>query len=199
MLDQITYKGYTIEIDPDPYPEDPRNWDNLGTIITRRFWNECEWVDPNDRDAVMDRIATVEKQGGIVLPIYCYSHGIDRFRTRDFYDAGLPQGHARFDSGLAGFIYAELEKIRERFGVKRVTKAIREQATENLKGEVETIDAYSCGAVYGFTLKNPDGDEIDSCWGYYDKADMIAECQATVDHEMQKPANRQILLELLGA
>ena len=34
-IQTITHKGYTINIDYDPSPESPREWDNLGTKIGR--------------------------------------------------------------------------------------------------------------------------------------------------------------------
>lgn len=199
-IETIQYKNHTIEVYPDPHPYDPREeCDNLGVIITKNFWNESD-IKGSDRDAVTDYIDEVEKANGIVLPIYCYSHGIDRFRTHAFRDGELPQGHARFDSGLCGFIVAELDKIREWFGVKYVTKKVREQTTRNLTGEIQTIDYYSSGQVYGFKLIDPNGEEIDSCWGYYgDYRYMVDEVKGQVDYIMRKPHSRQPVIELLGA
>ena len=34
--DNINYRGYTIEIDQDEFPESPREWDNLGTMICKQ-------------------------------------------------------------------------------------------------------------------------------------------------------------------
>lgn len=202
LIKDVEYKKHTIEIHSDyDFYEDPREWsDHLGTIISKKLPNECEWVNPSDRDAVLDRIRTVEKNNGIVLPIYCYSHGIDRYRTRDFSDVPLPQGHYRFDTFLAGFIYAELDKIREWYGVKRVTEKVREKAKKSLEAEIREIDYVSSGQVYGYKLFDEKGEEIDSCWGWIGDSDsMLDEVKSNVDYILQKPHTREPVVELLGA
>ena len=196
----IVYKNHVIEVVYDTYPVDPREWDNLGTIITKRFWNECDYINANDRDAVLDHIKVVKNNGGIVLPIYCYSHGIDRFKTSSFYGCGLPQGHARFDSGVAGFIYATAETVRKEYGVQRISKRVRDLATKVLQSEIEIIDNYSSGQVYGYIIKTADGEEIESCYGYYGEAgreDMVSECKSMIDHIMAEPMTRAPVIALL--
>jgi hypothetical protein len=36
-----------------------------------------------------------------------------------------------------------------------------------LRGEVETYDMYLTGQVYGFIVKDDEGEDLDSCWGYF--------------------------------
>jgi hypothetical protein len=76
-----------------------------------------------------------------------------------------------WDSGQVGHIYVSLEKIREEYSCKRVSKKMRERIEGYLKGEVETYDKYLTGDVYGFNIvrEDEDGEEvhIDSCWGFY--------------------------------
>lgn len=198
LIKTIEYKGYDIEIYPDTYPEDPREWDNLGKIITKRWWNESD-INANDTEAVLDFVDKVAKNGGVVLPIYVYSHSGDHFKTSSWHGCGLPQGHARFDSGLAGFIYVTADTIRKEYGKKRISAQLREKVENLLKAEIETVDDYANGNVYGYKLIDPDGEEIDSCWGYYGYDYMIDEVKGQVDYLMQKPATRAPVIELLGA
>lgn len=201
LIESIEYKTYTIEVHQDfDHDINPREWDNLGTIISKKLQNECRAVNANNREDVFRFIDRVKKDGGIVLEIHCYSHGIDRYRTRDFSDCPLPQGHLRFDTFLAGFIYVTLDKIREDFGVKRVTKKIRDRATKVLESEINELDLISSGQVYGYKLLDKNGDEIDSCWGYVGDSDsMVNEVKSGIDHKMQKAHTRQPVIELLGA
>lgn len=201
LIESIEYKTYTIEVHHDLHHDiNPREWDNLGTIISKKLQNECRAVDPACREDVFRYLDKIEKDGGIVLEIHCYSHGIDRFRTRDFSDCPLPQGHLRFDTFLAGFIYVTLDKIREDFGVKRVTKKIRERATKVLEAEINELDLVSSGQVYGYKLFDKNGEEIDSCWGYVGDWDsMVAEVKSGIDYTMKKAHTRQPVTELPGA
>lgn len=43
----------------------------------------------------------------------------------------------------------------------------RKMAIEALKGELDTFTKYINGEVYGWIITDAEGDEKDSCWGYY--------------------------------
>jgi hypothetical protein len=58
-----------------------------------------------------------------------------------------------------------LEAVRTEFGVKRVTKVLRERAEDILRAEIVSYDAYLGGRVYGYVIEQ-DGEEIDACWGF---------------------------------
>ena len=49
---------------------------------------------------------------------------------------------------------------------QRWSEKRREKVREWLEGEIETFDQYIRGDVYGFIVEE-DGEEIDSCWGFY--------------------------------
>ena len=53
-----------------------------------------------------------------------------------------------------------LEAVREEFGAKRVTKALREKAEDILRAEIVSYDAYLDGRVYGYVIEQG-GEEID--------------------------------------
>ncbi|WP_131821653.1 hypothetical protein [Desulfofundulus australicus] len=75
-----------------------------------------------------------------------------------------------WDSGQIGWIYVLKEKVREEYGVKRITKKVRDRVISVLKAEVEVYDRWLRGEVYGFTVYEiADGDiaSIDSCGGFY--------------------------------
>jgi hypothetical protein len=95
----------------------------------------------------------------IILPVYLYDHG------------GLAMSVGGFscpwDSGQVGWIYVTLEDVRKEYSCKRVTKAIRDKVIRMMTQEVETYSEYLGGFVYGFIIETPDGDNVDSCWGFY--------------------------------
>jgi hypothetical protein len=93
-----------------------------------------------------------------------------------------------WDSGLFGIIAVSKEKAVKEFGKKICTKKVRERALNCLQGEVETLNDYYTGMVFGFIIEDEDGDEIDSCWGYfgYDYVkDMITECKNIIDADIK--------------
>jgi hypothetical protein len=71
-----------------------------------------------------------------------------------------------WDSGKVGVIFVSKEKVRKEYGWKVITAKRTEQILKYLQGEVETFDQYLRGDVYGFR-KIVDGEEIESCWGFY--------------------------------
>lgn len=113
----------------------------------------------------------------VILPLYLYDHGGITMSVGDFGDI--------FDSGQVGYIYITREKILKEYGGKIVTKALRERITKYLKGDVETYDMYLTGAVYGFQVFDEDGDDEESCWGFFgydhNKSGIMDEVQHYLD------------------
>ena len=70
---------------------------------------------------------------------------------------------------LFGIIAVSLERIRKEFDWKHVTKTRRKRIEAYLQGEIEELDNYYTGSVYGYeiTLEDDDTEVVDSCWGFY--------------------------------
>ncbi|WP_428929540.1 hypothetical protein [Marinibacterium sp. SX1] len=166
------YQGHVIKIYHDPDAESPREWCNLGTLICwhRRYrLGDCHQFDSpkaflRDLADVSDQsnLSLVQlldraERNAILLPVFLYDHSGLAMNTIGF--------HCPWDSGQVGIVYATLEAVREEFGVKRVTKALREKAEDILRGEIVSYDAYLGGRVYGYVIEQ-DGEEIDACWGF---------------------------------
>ena len=167
-----TYKGHVINIYHDPDPESPREWSNLGTLICwhrrYRLGDSHRFDSPNsflrdragvsDRsDLSMDQLRERADRKAVLLPVFLYDHSGLAMNTIGF--------HCPWDSGQVGYVYVTLDAVREEFGVKRVTKAMREKAAEILCGEIVSYDAYLGGRVYGYVIEQ-DGEEVDACWGF---------------------------------
>lgn len=167
-----TYNGHVIKIYHDPDAESPREWSNLGTLICwhRRYrLGDSHSFDspeaflrdlagiPEQRDLSMDRLQERAERNAILLPVFLYDHSGLAMNTIGF--------HCPWDSGQVGYIYVTLAAVRKEFGVKRVTKALREKTEDILRGEIVSYDAYLGGRVYGYVIEQ-DGEEIDACWGF---------------------------------
>lgn len=54
-------------------------------------------------------------------------------------------------------------------------------AEKYLKSEVETYDQYLTGDVYGYVIEDKEGEELDSCWGFYGEEYCLEEAKSIAD------------------
>jgi hypothetical protein len=135
-------------------------------------WSYCRFSkDP--WKAVDERIKAIINKALdqiVMLPLYLYDHSGITMRCSPF--------SCQWDSGQVGWIYILPETIRHEFGIKKITKQIRERAEKMLMAEVEVYDQYLTNDVYGVcherfintgTPDDPEwkSHEEDACWGYY--------------------------------
>jgi hypothetical protein len=175
-------KGFTVEIHWDQEPESPREWDNLGTMVCfhQRYnlGNKHDW--PMNREGYQAFMEFLRKNNKtiIALPLYLYDHSGLRMKVGSF--AGLlPQGHAEFDTMKVGHIFVEKKKVLKEYG--KWTKQNRDKVIKVLESEVETYDRYLSGSVYGYLVKDADGEIQDSCWGFYGMDEVIIEAKAAAE------------------
>jgi len=171
----------TVKIIADCDPENPREWDNLGTMVcAHRRYSSLGDTDGKDDalqiiyrylsekqldaldfdpDCIPSIETALEKTGQVImLPIYMYEHSGIALRTYPF--------GCRWDSGKLGFIFVSKEKVRSEYGWKLINASRKEQIAKYLEGEVETYHQYVSGDVWGFQVFKGD-EEVDSCWGFF--------------------------------
>lgn len=174
-------KEITVKLVMDRDAENPRNWDNLGTMVCahrryttmgdedgikkalqfiRRHLSEAQLDEMGfDEDHVPSIEEALEKTGQVILlPIYMYDHSGIALQTTPF--------ACRWDSGKLGFIFVTKEDVRNEYGWKLITQARKEKIHSYLEGEVETYHQFVSGDVWGFVVEE-DGNEVDSCWGFF--------------------------------
>lgn len=167
------HHGHIIKIYHDPDAESPREWSNLGTLICwhrrYRLGDSHQFDNPevflrdlaevsDHSDLSMEQLRDRAERKAILLPVFLYDHSGLAMNTIGF--------HCPWDSGQVGYVYVTLDAVREEFGLKRVTKAMREKAAEILCGEIVSYDAYLAGRVYGYVIERND-EEVDACWGFF--------------------------------
>jgi hypothetical protein len=170
---------YLVRTYYDDYPDNPRNWDNLGTMVC--FHKRHDLGDTTDYRSVHYgawgdlRNDIEEKEGEVtILPLFLYEHGGITIRTSPF--------GCQFDSGQVGFIYVSKDKI-EKEGIDE-SKVI-----EYLENEVETYDKFLRGECFGYkvfkiktcSLGHKHEEEVESCFGYYDEDDCMTDGVGMVD------------------
>jgi len=172
-IDVIPYKDCTIYIYPDECPDDPRTWDNLGTMacIHHRY-------NLGDKHTMtVEEIIELMKQPDVIsLPLYLYEHSGITMNTTGF--------ECPWDSGQVGFIYVFVHNAKcPRVKNERIA-IYKERIKKILEDEVKIYDQYLTGEVYGFEILNVVGASIDSCWGFFGDPEkgLIPECKAIIDN-----------------
>ena len=169
---KTNHKGYEILIEQDEHPVNPReDGTNLGNMLCKhRRYNLGDDVNAN-KDEVLNMLAGKIKDV-VVLPLYLYDHSNITMNTTGF--------SCPWDSGMVGCIYADYNKIRSWYGVKKVTKKLIEKVKDTFRSEVKAYADYISGNVYSYTILK-DNEEMDSCGGYpYENA--LLEAKAIVDN-----------------
>ena len=169
--------GYTIEIITDEDAESPRSWDNLGTMAC--WHRNYNLGDIQPKESPIEHMAYLVQNKTIInldnakdetiqklfdryyisLPLYLFDHSGITMNTSGF--------SCPWDSGQVGIIYVDKARIRKEYGWKRFTITKIKKIHEYLKSEVTVYDQYLIGDVYGFVVKDKDGKETDSCWGFF--------------------------------
>jgi len=173
-----------IKVIKDEHPENPRDWDNLGTMICshKRYEFGDEQFDTSQFDSWEDVKKYIEKElnAVIILPLMVYDHsGISMYIKGD----GGYRQHEAWDSGQVGFIYVSHEDIEKEYGF--INPAILDLAENYLRAEVETYSTYLEGDVWGVIAYNEKGEETDSLWGLFGQG-AVDECIAEFKGEVAK-------------
>lgn len=153
--------GFRVDVVYDNDPENPaKSWDMVGTLV---LIDRCRY-DFGHESADYETLQEIaDDPNNIVLPVYMYDHSGITIRTSPF--------SCPWDSGQVGVMYCTKANAIHEFGKKILTKKAREAAINCMVGEIETIDQYLTGQVYGFEVYDPDGSYLDSCWGFYGDSD----------------------------
>jgi hypothetical protein len=157
--------SYKLKIVQDNDMESPRKWDNLCVMAAfhRRYrlgdedhgYNHHDYNDWEEMKAAIMKNEDV----AVIVPLYLYDHSGISISTSSF--------DCRWDSGQIGFAWVSKEAARKNWDIKRVTQKIIEQCSKILEAEIKIYDQYLTGDIYGFKLLDSEGEEVDSCWGFY--------------------------------
>jgi len=174
-IDKEVYRGCTIRVHHDDCPGNPREW---GTNLSKIVMFHRNYCFPNDLDLCSDdysnwdevRDDILKENVAFINEIMMYDHSgiwISMSHRYPFND--------RWDAGQVGFIFLLKRDIMKDYGVKRISKKTLHKARRVMEAEFETYAAYVSGQVYGYTAEGPNGEDIDSCWGFYGDIDEAIE------------------------
>jgi hypothetical protein len=137
----------------------------------------CDYAEENEWDLknmperngwdLIEFYLRVAKGAEVILPLYLYDHSGITMNTTGF--------SCPWDSGRVGVIYITRDAILSDYAVKDISDELRCKVAEDLKAEVAAYDQYLTGDVYGYVIKDGEGEDLDvdlnrvstSCWGFY--------------------------------
>ena len=177
-VEEKEYRGCTIKIEYDTDPMDPRkeccNWGTIFALCRNRILSDDDAEDPREW-------TWKESEAHISLPVYMYEHSGVILSTSPF--------SCQWDSGQVGRIYVSNEKAREEYGWGRLSDIRIDIVKTRLRQEIQTLSDYMGGSVYGYIVEAEDGEEIDSCWGYYGDDEferMLEEGRSIIDQHIKE-------------
>jgi hypothetical protein len=191
LLEKVEYKGYTIEVYSDEFADSPREHDEMAQFFF--FHRRYRLGDENplkaeDFSGWAEMQKKLQKEFRLVVPVYMYDHGSISLSTSPF--------SCPWDSGQIGFACAHAEDIRRTYGVKRITKEVKEKAIRYIEGEVETYSKYVGGDFCYYRVLRGSV-EIDSCSSIQDCELAVSMAKEHVDfiEDMDAKAMRSAGLE----
>lgn len=221
IIPRMAEHKYTLVVWHDDSPDNPREWDNLGTFVSFERYSSAADESHNDpeqylielieqfNDGFEQRLIDKDESPSlkalleiaakdyVILPVYKYEHSGVAYNTTGF--------SCSWDSGQVGFIYISKDKLRKDYGWKRITNARRKEVEGWLAGEIEVFSQWANGNVYGFQLYYHDvekdyteGEEQDACWGFYydwapDSLKELQEC-GIADHLPNECLNDDLVI-----
>lgn len=205
------YKGCTIRIVQDEHREDPRtDYDHLSTMIPWDNERRGKDMDDYDRESFLrglaaNQLAVRAKLVGKEYSDYAVEDDDPDYMnlpdTEDLvemacadnvilpydYYSGAQGGVREGDwERSTGYIWMTMDQARANW--TGTDNEIRAAAEACLRAELEELDNWVNGNVAGWIAEDPDGETIESVWGYYPDEwpkewdYPISEARAAIDH-----------------
>ena len=191
-IETYIHAGLTIEIETDEDCSNPRENDNAGKLFIAEGNN---YIGVNELGKVFDSFEHTDWDGvdaevlaafpkAEILPVYRYEHGGVAYNTTGF--------SCPWDSGRVGLVLCTYETMLHEWGKKIVTRKVREQARACMVSELEEYGSWANGDCYGYTVLDPDGEELDSCWGFIGDIDYVkSQAEASADAEAPRLPSKE--------
>jgi hypothetical protein len=166
-------KNYKLEVVPDNSPINPREDDNITTMVCfgkYDYLGDKHDYKSNNFDSLDELKEHIESEYKVLMikPLYVYDHSGITISTSPFND--------RFDTSRIGWVFIDEKKLKTICGEGTYTD---KELNEWIDGEVKMYDKYLVGDCYGyeiFEIETCDKGHqhknlIESCYGYYDEKD----------------------------
>ena len=184
------HRSYTIgdeQVDPSRWEFDCTVCDADGEITStnvdgKQVTAECKACEGYGRTSVRsfdDAVRYVRENYdavGPVLNVVMYDHGNVSYSVGRHYD--------EWDGGNAGLTFYTAKQIKD---MGHETQPSDEDLTKWLTGEIDEYSKWASGEVYGYVIKDRNGDDVDSCWGFIGHEYAVEEAKAAVPEAEEMP------------
>lgn len=184
--ENFEYRGFNILIPYDDMAPDPRKDDEGLFSQMICFHKDYSLGDRHgfvSPEHLAEYLKELELDNELVIkkPLYLYDHGNITMRTWPF--------SCRFDSGQVGIIFVEEDDLPYFLSDWKYNTETQEKIERMIEAEVKLYDAYISGNVFGFIVQDENGENVDSCWGFYGMEGMeeaIEEAKAVIDYTIRE-------------
>ncbi|MBS9767822.1 MAG: hypothetical protein KGV44_09835 [Flavobacteriaceae bacterium] len=166
----ITITKPQLEIYYDDDTESPREWSNLGLIVSKQSIITDEECKPLVQDLINSQARNIEEHlqemekivadyfdSEVVfsIPLLKYEHSGVKYYA-GYNDSG-------WDCGCVGFVFVTESKLKE-----MGTENDFDKISQSIDNEMETLTQWVNNEVYRFVLLDEQGEEVERCTGFYD-------------------------------
>jgi hypothetical protein len=170
----------TVNIYQDEDAESPDTWgdDSIFLLgwhrdftVTRPNYKRpddiLEYVNEDDCDEDRQIKASI-REDYHVFTLYAYIHsGVSLSLGASF--GGIDPGG--WDTSRLGIVLVSREEWPDEGAARTAAMSL-----------VDTWNQYLSGDVYGYTVTDEDGEQLDSCWGFYGDEDAKGEARSAAEH-----------------
>jgi len=171
------YKNHQIIISYNENPFNPRENDNLGTILCVHkkysLGDKVSDFNHNNFDSweEIEKWLKKEKKAKYILPVYMYDHSAIALSTNPF--------SCPWDSGRVGFIYLTKEKFNQEYGNKTLSKKMKNIIKKVFELELKEYQAYINVEMYEYAIPS-----LGECCGSYMSPDQaLTDAKIIIDNQ----------------
>lgn len=179
LIDSMKFEsGITAEIHQDCDVEQPFDDDAAVRIVVlhRRYIDPSKGKCGRDPDEFA-KWESENQDNWFIIPLYMYDHSGTAYRV-----GRSNPFHCPWDSGRVGIIALK----RSEWGDGQSTDDQLETYAQSIATE---YTSWANGDCYGYVLRDSQGNEIDSCWGFIGRDAVDAEAKAAAKaHAPPSPA-----------
>lgn len=183
MNDKEEYKGFMIYIAPDEYIDSPTDWGNyeIVTFFRNRYITDTDIEEYYTDNGKLKPQYQAKMRAGKLFPIDVYEHGGTAYSLSG---EGM---QCRWDtSSNAGLIIFNDDYIK---GVSY------EKRKEYARQDLQEYTMWANGDVYGYSIEDKDGNEIDSLGGCYGYDYCLESAQEYIDDLIQNGVHDKLSTE----
>lgn len=204
-MSEVEYKGFIIEAEQDEFCQSPDDWGNNDMFLVYDHRDLCikrdgfepemifEYINTNNIEEVLKQSPDFVKDDRFddyyIFPVYAYIHsGIALSLGNNHYPF-----NCKWDTSMKGFILAMKSMVKESMQHYPDVSSEEELAKRLAEGLVNTWNTYLIGDVWHMRIIDLEGNQIDSCGGFYGKNDLLDEARGVIDAHILSEEKKQLL------